>query len=404
MLRDRTIFSRQLKKVINTPLIKVITGIRRCGKSYLLKLLENQLKLLGIAPERIIRIDFESMENQDFLDHKAFYDHVIRLAGKSGQRVYVLIDEIQAVKNWEKAVRSLLVDLDCDIYLTGSNAHLLAGELSTLLAGRYIELLLLPLSFREYMDFNQIEPGNRQKVEDAFSDFLEYGGFPGMHKLPDDNEIKEQYLKGIYNSVVLKDVIQRNSIRDSELLERILIYLIDNIGNIFSAAKIADYLKSQGRKVAADSVYSYIRALEGAMIIHSARRYDIKGKKILERLEKYYIADPGLRNVILGSRPADISQKLENVVFLELLRRGNSVFVGKEGDLEVDFVACRGHQKHYYQVAYLIESESTREREFRPLRLIPDSFRKTVLSLDKYKFEDSHGIEHQNLIDFLLED
>jgi len=404
MLKNRTIFSQQLIKVIDTPVIKIITGIRRCGKSYLLKLLENQLKLLGIKQGRIIRIDFESVANHEFLDYKALYDHVMRLAGKKKQRVYVLIDEIQEVKNWEKAVRSLSVDLDCDIYLTGSNAHLLAGELSTLLAGRYIELLLLPLSFKEYLDFNEVDSGSRQGLEEAFFTFLEYGGFPGIHKLPDDSEIKEQYLKGIYNSVVLKDVIQRNSIRDSELLERILIYLMDNIGNIFSATKISDYLKSQGRKVAADSVYNYIRALEKALIIHSARRYDIKGKKILERLEKYYLADSGLRSAVLGSRPADISQKLENVVFLELLRRGYTVFVGKEGDMEVDFVACRGHQRHYYQVAYLIESESTREREFRPLQLIPDNFRKTVLSLDKLKFEDSEGIEHQNLIDFLLED
>lgn len=402
MLKNRTAFAQHLAKLIDTPAIKIITGIRRCGKSYLLRLLEEHLLQQGIDRDRIIKIDFESLENQSYADFRTLYDHIRSMVGKCTRRVYIMIDEIQEVRDWEKAIRSLAVDLDCDLYLTGSNANMLAGELATLLAGRYIELQLLPLSFREYIDFYQIPSGDRHAVEAAFYDFIQYGGFPGMYCLPDDEDIKNQYLKGIFNSVVLKDVIQRNGIRDSELLERILIYMMDNIGNIFSAAKIADYLKSQGRKVATDSVYSYIRALEEAMIVYSARRYDIKGKKILERLEKFYLADLGLRNAILGSRTTDISQKLENVVYLELLRRGNTVFVGKEAEFEVDFVACRGSQKHYYQVAYMIESETTREREFRPLRLIRDSFRKTVITLDKYQFNDSDGIENVNLIDFLV--
>ncbi|NLF97178.1 MAG: ATP-binding protein [Candidatus Riflebacteria bacterium] len=404
MLKNRTIFEQKLLHLIDTPVIKIVTGVRRCGKSYLLKLLAGHLQKQGVARDRIISIDFESIANRELTDYLALYDHIMRLAGKDKKRVYIMIDEIQEVKDWEKAARSLMVDLDCDLYLTGSNAHLLAGELATLLAGRYIELSLLPLSFKEYLDFNEVSRGDRASVEEAFYNFIKFGGFPAMHMLPDDEEIRGQYLKGIFNSVVLKDVIQRHDIRDSELLERILIYLMENIGNIFSAKKFADYLKSQGRKVSTDSVYNYIRALETALIIYTARRYDVKGKKVLERLEKYYLVDLGLRNAVLGNKTADISQALENIVYLELLRRGNNVYVGKEGELEVDFIACSGNQRHYYQVSYLIESEQTREREFRPLRLICDNFPKTVISLDKFKLSDSDGIEHMNLLDFLLID
>lgn len=402
MLKNRTIFEQKLVQMIDTPVIKIVTGVRRCGKSYLLRLLAEYLQKRGTARDRIICIDFESIANQEFTDYRALYDHIIRLAGKGKKRVYIMIDEIQEVKDWEKAVRSLMVDLDCDLYLTGSNAHLLAGELATLLAGRYIELPLLPLSFKEHLAFNDISQSNRAAVEEAFYNFIKYGGFPAMHMMPDDEEIRQQYLKGIFNSVVLKDVIQRHDIRDSELLERILIYLMENIGNIFSAKKLADFLKSQGRKISTDSVYNYVRALETALIIYTARRYDIKGKKVLERLEKYYLVDLGLRNAVLGNRAADISQTLENIVFLELLRRGNTVYVGKESEREVDFIACRGDQKHYYQVAYLLESGQTREREFRPLRLIRDNFPKTVISLDKFQISDNDGIEHLNMFDFLL--
>ncbi len=403
MLKNRTIFAQQMTRFIDTPVIKVIVGIRRCGKSYLLKLLKNHLFSLGIAENNIISIDFESLANRDYQNFESLYDHIMKLAGKTTGRVYIMIDEIQEVYQWEKTVRSLLVDLDCDIYLTGSNARLLSGELATMLAGRYVELSLLPLSFREYLDFHEIDSANRIKVEESFNDFIQFGGFPGLHLLPNDEDIKRQYLKGIFNSVVLKDIVQRHGIRDSELLERILLYIMDNIGNIFSANRLADFLKSQGRKVGTDSVYNYVKALETAMIVHTVRRYDIKGKKILERLEKYFLADLGLRSATIGHKGSDISQILENVVYLELLRRGNTVYVGKEGDLEVDFVACRDDSRHYYQVTYLLESEKTRNREFRPLLMIPDHYPKTVLSLDKLPIRGESGINQVNLIDFLLE-
>jgi predicted AAA+ superfamily ATPase len=265
-------------------------------------------------------------------------------------------------------------------------------------------LQLYPLSFREYLDFYDIDAKNPQKVEEAFYNYLKYGGFPGLYQLPEDDDIKTQYIKGIYNSVVLKDVIQKNNIRDPELLERILIYIMDNIGQIFSAKKVTDYLKSQGRKVGTESVYNYINALEDAMVLFAARRYDIKGKKVLERMEKYFLADLGFRYAMMGYRNNDISQMLENVVFMELLRRGYHVNVGKEGDREVDFIATKGNEKQYIQVTYILASEEVIEREYKPLRQIQDNYKKTVISLDKMPVGMKDGIEWINVIDFMMSD
>lgn len=400
-MKSRELYINQLVKYIDTPVIKIITGIRRSGKSYLLKLLKNHLINKGVLENQIIKIDFESIQYESYRDYKSLYDYVTQKVVDHKLKTYILIDEIQEVFEWEKAVRSFMVDLDCDIYLTGSNAHLLSGELATYLAGRYVELELYPLSFNEYIDFYEIDGDNKMDVEDAFNEYLKYGGFPGLYQMPKEDDLKVQYIKGIYNSVVLKDVIQRNKIRDAELLERIFIYIMDNVGQIFSAKKIADYLRNQGRKVGIESVYSYIHALESAMILYPAKRYDVKGKKILDRMEKYFIADLGIRYSILGYRQDDISQLLENVVFLELKRHGYQVYVGKEGDREIDFIAVRQGEKLYVQVTYLLASDQVIKREFTPLANVDDNYRKIVVSMDRMEIGNREGIEWMSVIDFI---
>ena len=400
-MKSRELYINQLVKYIDTPVIKIITGIRRSGKSYLLKLLKNHLIDKGVLENQIIKMDFESIQYESYRDYKSLYDYVTQKVVDHKLKTYILIDEIQEVFEWEKAVRSFMVDLDCDIYLTGSNAHLLSGELATYLAGRYVELELYPLSFNEYIDFYEIDGDNKMDVEDAFNEYLKYGGFPGLYQMPKEDDLKVQYIKGIYNSVVLKDVIQRNKIRDAELLERIFIYIMDNVGQIFSAKKIADYLRNQGRKVGIESVYSYIHALESAMILYPAKRYDVKGKKILDRMEKYFIADLGIRYSILGYRQDDISQLLENVVFLELKRHGYQVYVGKEGDREIDFIAVRQGEKLYVQVTYLLASDQVIKREFTPLANVDDNYRKIVVSMDRMEIGNREGIEWMSVIDFI---
>lgn len=401
VMKNRSLYVNQLVKYIDTPVIKIITGIRRCGKSYLLRLLTNRLLENGVQMEQIIKIDFESLSYEPYRDYKSLYEFVLNSVKNKDKKVYILIDEIQEVKEWEKAIRSFTVDLDCDIYLTGSNAHLLSSELATYLSGRYVELELYPLSFVEYIDFYELDVENSHKIEEAFYDFLKYGGFPGLYQMPNDDELKIQYIKGIYNSVVLKDVVQRNGIRDIELLERILVYIMDNIGQVFSAKKIADYIKNQGRKVGVESVYSYIHALENAMILYSAKRYDVKGKKILDRMEKYFLADLGFRYSMLGYRPDDISQLLENVVFLELKRKGYQVYVGKEENREIDFIATKRGEKLYVQVTYLLASEDVIQREYTPLTRINDNYRKIVVSMDRMPQGNKEGIEWLNILDFI---
>ena len=400
-MKSRELYIDQLIKYVDTPVIKIITGIRRCGKSYLLKLLFNYLISQGVFEKQIIKIDFESIQYESYKDYKSLYNYVIEKAADNNLKKYILIDEIQEVFEWEKAIRSFKVDIDCDIYLTGSNAHLLSSELATYLSGRYVELELFPLSFNEFIDFYEVAENNQIDVENAFNEYLKYGGFPGLYHMPKEDDLKTQYITGIYNSVVLKDVVQRNKIRDVELLERILIYIMDNIGQIFSAKKIADYLKNQGRKVGIESVYSYIYALESAMILYPAKRYDIKGKKILDRMEKYFIADSGIRYSILGYKQDDISQLLENIVFLELKRHGYKVYVGKEVDREIDFIAIRKGEKIYLQVTYLLASDQVIEREFTPLMNVRDNYRKIVISMDRMLIANREGIEWMNLIEFI---
>jgi len=399
-MKERTLYTDKISKYIDTEVIKIIIGIRRSGKSFLLKLLNQELRNRGIEKTNIITVNFESMKYIEYRDYKSLYDYIMKQSKNIDGKIYLLFDEIHEVSKWENAIRSFLVDLDCDIYLTGSNAHLLSSEISTYIAGRYVELHVYPLSFKEYIDFYSIES---TAIEDAFYDFLKYGGFPGLHNLPKDENVYTQYLDGIYNSVLLKDVIQRNNIRNPELLKLILVYLMDNIGQIFSGKNISNYLKHQGRNVGIETIYNYIEALIDGMVIHPAKRYDIKGKKIMKRLEKYYLADLGLRFNVLGHKKNDISQLLENIVYLELLRKGYKVYVGKEKEREINFIGIKKNEKIYIQVTYLLANEKVINREYKPLRRIDDNYPKLVLSLDKMPIGIQEGIRWMNLIDFLLD-
>lgn len=340
----------------------------------------------------------------DIKDFEALYKYIIDKTTNISGKFYILLDEIQEVKAWEKAINSFLVDLDADIYITGSNANLLSSELATYIAGRYIEIKIYPLSFQEYIDF--ATENNKEKplsLDEYFNQYLNFGGLPGIHILNYSNEEIYQYLADVYNSILLRDVIARNNIRDIELLERVVLYIIDNIGNTFSAKNISDFLKNQGRKLSIETIYNYLKALENAFIISKVQRYDIKGKNILETQEKYYLSDLGFRHAKLGYQSNDISGYLENIVYLELLRRKYKVNIGKQGNKEIDFIASFRDERLYLQVTYLLASPETIEREFSVLNSIKDNYPKMVLSMDNLPESNIEGIKRKKIIDFLLE-
>ena len=401
-MKKRELSTKQLSSYIDKPMIKVITGIRRSGKSFLLQLIKEELISRKIDKNNIIYINYESLKFEKYREYSSLYNFVMSKIKNKNNRYYLLIDEIQEVNDWEKAIRSFTIDINCDIYITSSNANLLSGELATYLSGRYIEFQLLPLSFHEYINFYDI-PDEKDKIKEAFENFIKYGGFPGLMHMDSDEETQFKYIDGIYNTIILKDVIQRNNIRDPELLERILIFIMGNIGQLFSGKNISGYLTSQGRKTSTKTIYKFIKSLEDALIIHTAQRYDIKGKSILKRVNKIFISDLGLRHAILGYRDMDISQVLENIIYLELLRRNYKVFVGKKEKNEIDFIAIKNRNKIYIQVSYLLASEETIKREYEPLLNINDNFPKYVLSFDEIPHENKEGIKWMNIIDFLLD-
>lgn len=338
----------------------------------------------------------------DLKDYKKLYITVSDIAKSTNGRLYIFLDEIQEVNCWEKAINSFRVDFDCDIYITGSNSKLLSGELTTLLAGRYIEIQVYPLSFTEYLDFAHHNDEEKEfTLQENFANYLRYGGLPGIHEMKWEDSRITQYLLDIENSVQLNDVIKRCQIRDIALLENIILYLMDNIGNTFSALTISKFLKSQGRRLSTETVYNYLNALESAFLIYKVSRYEIKGKKLLGTQEKYYISDLGLRHAVLGYRNHDIGGMLENVVYLELQRRGWNVNIGKQGAAEVDFVANKGDNRFYAQVCYLL-TEDNIEQEFNPLERITDNYEKTVLSTDVLANFNRNGIHQNNIVDFLL--
>ena len=394
----REAYISQIVPLIDKNLIKVLTGVRRSGKTVLLSQIQDYLLENGRSKSQIINISLESKKNKKFKDGDVLYEYLISACEKLNAKAYIFLDEIQVVSGWEEVVSSLLVDLDCDIYITGSNSKLLSGELATLIAGRYIQIHVYPFTLSEAKQM--LEQNGKFKSDEAlFQDYLKYGGLPMRFSL---EEISlEAYLSDTYDAIVVKDIIQRNNIKDTNLLNMILAFLMDNIANPFSARSIVAALRQEGINTTVETVIAYIDYIKKAMVVYSAQRYDIKGKKLLTTNEKYYTVDLGLRNCVKASGEIDYNKLYENIVYLELLHRGYDVKVGKTDDYEIDFVAYKGSDTLYVQVCYLLASTETVEREFGNLERIKDNYPKYVISGDLPDFS-RNGIKHYNIIKFLL--
>ncbi len=386
-------------------IIKVVTGIRRCGKSVLLEQYQDRLRAAGVEAEQIISINFEDLDYEDLLDYKALYQYIKeRLCG--GKMTYIFLDEIQNVPDFQKVVDSLYVKNNTDVYITGSNSYLLSSELATLLSGRYVEISMLPLSFREYVTVTGMQR------EDAFAEYMKTGGIPYVAVMNRTDEKVNQYLEGIYNTVIVKDIEERQTrkekdagkrkITDIALLKTIARYLASVIGSPVSMKSVTDYLTSSGRKVSPNTVSDYVEALTESFIFYPVERFDIVGKQLLKANKKLYMVDLGLRNHIFPRKRYDFGFSIENIVYFELLRRGYQVNIGKYGSTEVDFVAQNQGILTYYQVTADMTAEETFEREMRPLRGIPDNYEKIVLTLDRFSLGNYDGIKVVNVIDWLL--
>ena len=395
-------YMRRIRPFIGNELIKVLTGIRRSGKSVMLELIKDELCEQGVSARQFITFNFESLANAKYCTADALYDELTKRITEITGKSYLFFDEIQEVSDWEKCINSARVDFDCDIYITGSNAKLLSGELATYLGGRYVKFVIYPFSFEEYLASRRLTQEDIT-VSEGFKQYLNLGGMPFLTNLQADRSASLQYLRDVYSSVVLKDVVKRNAIRDVDLLERIITYVMANIGHTFSARSIYNYFKNENRKVAPETVLNYIKACCDAYLFFKISREDIIGKKILSVNEKYYIVDHGIREAVYGMGTRDIDQLLENIVCMELIRRGYDVTIGKARDKEIDFVALSGGDKIYIQVAYLLSGEETIEREFGAYDSIRDNYPKYVLSLDDFDMS-RNGIKHRNIRDFLLAD
>ena len=398
----RELYMKRIRPFIGNELVKVLTGIRRSGKSVMLDLIKEELLASGIDGGQFISLNFENMSNAHLCTAQALHDEIIHRATEIKGKVYLFFDEIQEVDAWEKCINSFRVELDCDIYITGSNAKLLSGELATYLAGRYVEFVIYPFSFGEFMELYRTvcpDADSRQ----CFNQYLTMGGMPYLANLRYEEAASRQYLRDLFNSVELKDIVKRNKIRDVDMLERIIAYITSNIGTTFSSTAISKYLKSEGRSVSPETVLNYIKACTDAFLFYQVKRQDLQGKKILTVNEKYYVADHGIREAVFGGNRKDINLVLENMVYLELLRRGYTVTVGKVGDKEIDFVCENQGNKLYVQVAYLLASEETIQREFGVYHQVRDNFPKYVVTLDEFDMSRD-GIKHRNIRDFLLEE
>lgn len=405
-LINRPAYLQQLIEHRDVELVKIITGIRRCGKSSLLDLFHQYLLDSGVEPQQIIHMNLESLRYRDLTDYLPFYDYVSERIAPAG-KTYLLFDELQAVTHWEKAIESFRIDYDVDIYITGSNAFLLSTEFSTLLSGRYVEIPMLPLSFKEFIRFYEFAPS--VSVEEKFQRYLQFGGMPILREYKFNEARSNQALEGIYSTVVLRDIMQRSNQVSQKILQKIMMFLCSNIGSITSPNSIGNVLSNEGdiqrgkgKNIAGRTVDKYISLLRNAYIFYTVGRYDVKGKQLLRTMGKNYIVDLGFRNMLLGYRDADRGHIIENIVFLELLRRDYRVYIGKMGDTEVDFVAEKPHDKLYIQVTESMQSPETRERELRPLRMIRDNYEKIVLSMDRSYIESYDGIKALNLVDWLL--
>lgn len=397
---NRELYMSRIRPFIGNDLIKVLTGIRRSGKSVMLDLIKQELVASGVNENQFISINFENMRNAHLCFAEALHQEISQRISEITGKAYLFFDEIQEVIHWEKCINSFRVEFNCDIYITGSNARLLSGELATYLAGRYVEFVIYPFSFGEFTElYHSIYPDS--DLRSMFTQYLTSGGMPYLSNLRYAEQPSRQYLQDLYNSVVLKDIVKRNNIRDVDLLERIIAYITANIGTTFSATAISKYLKNEGRTVAPETILNYIKACEDAFLFYRVRRQDLQGKKILTVNEKYYIADHGIREAVFGGNMKDINLIFENIVYMELLRRGYKVTVGKAGEKEIDFIAEKQAQKLYVQVAYLLASEETIQREFVVYSTVRDNFPKYVVSYDEFDLSRD-GFKHVNIREFLM--
>jgi predicted AAA+ superfamily ATPase len=385
-------------------IIKVVSGVRRCGKSTLFALFINHLKNTGVIDEQIIAINLEDIENEHLLNYRALYNYVKeRLC--DGKHTYVFIDEAQQCTEYEKAVDSLFIKDKVDVYITGSNAHMLSGELATLLSGRYVEIRMLPLSFSEYLSFRSELAGGAEPgiIKEAFNDYMKNGSFPFVASLEKESQQARDYIDGIYNTILIKDIAKREKISDISLLERIVKFLSNNVGSPVSTKKISDTINSSGRKISVNTVERYMRALTDSFLFYKTDRFDIKGKQHLKTLGKYYIVDTGLRGMLVSTSASDLGHLLENIVYLELLCRGYKVNVGKLAEKEVDFVASGIDGIEYYQVSATVLDPNTLARELEPLEKIFDNHPKYLLTLDDFPGKANHnGIRQYNVLEWLI--
>jgi predicted AAA+ superfamily ATPase len=397
----RQSYIERIMPFADMPLIKILTGVRRCGKSTILLMLMDELKKRGIAENRIVRFNFDTLEWQNVETKQVF--EMIKAKLVSGARTYLFLDEIQEIAHWERLVNTLTeeAEYDVDIFVTGSNSKMMSSEISTYLTGRYVSFRIHPLSFAEYLEFKKAYGELSGDMNKEFLHYIDYGGFPAVHLRPLTLDEAHVIVRDIYNTTVLTDIVKRNQIRKVDQLERIVKFAFDNIGNTFSANSVKGVLASQGRKIDTETVYNYLSKLEGAYILNRCSRLDLQGKEILKTQEKFYLADCALKHAVLGYKKSDISQSLENIVYLELRRRGYEVYVGKIGAQEIDFVAEKQGGTIYVQVAYLLADEKTREREFGNLLKIQDNFPKFVVSMDEVDMSQN-GVVHRNIRDFLL--
>lgn len=393
----RKFYLEKIVKLIDTEDIKVITGVRRCGKTVLLKQIIDELENRGIDSENIIYMSFESSKYKNIRNDDDLDEFIFSKTNNLNGKIYLLFDEIQKVKNWEVSLNSYRVDLECDIYITGSNSQLLSGELATLISGRYISINMLPFSFKELIQYHDEMHENIDEIK-LFEQYLSYGGFPGL--LNYENEEKEKYLYDLYSTIVLNDILYKNKVKDLDLLERLMEFMISNIGQLFSANSISKYIKNENRKTTPHTIINYMDYARNAFIFYQIKRENIKQKRKLLISDKYYLVDSGFYFIFNGSTQRNWGQLLENIVFLELIRQGYSITIGKIQDLEVDFVCRKANQIKYIQVSQSILDENTRKREFKSLEKISDSYPKYVISMDSFDFS-ANGIIHLNIIDFL---
>lgn len=397
---DRPLYVNRIMDYADTPFVKIITGVRRCGKSTILKIIMEKLKTERNVPEeRIVNCRYDSMEYYD-MTASQMYEHLKERIDSEG-KTYLFLDEVQEIQGWERVINSLFADFDVDIYVTGSNSRMMSSEISTYLTGRYVSFHVFTLSFGEYLTFrNRFTEVGEPKNE--LADYIRLGGFPATHLQEHSQDEIYTIVRDIYNSTIFSDIVKRNQIRKIDQLERVVKYAFNNVGNTFSAKSVSDYMKSEHRRIDNETVYSYLEKLEKAYLLYRCSRYDLQGKEILKTQEKFYLADTALRYSVLGYSSDSVASALENVIYLELCRRGYDVYVGKIGNYEIDFVAVHQNKKLYIQVAQEISSEKTAKREYERLLGIRDNYPKYVLTTDEFAGGNYEGVKTMHVADFLL--